>query len=229
VVFSATPIPGNERSVNETIDRLYHIGCDVITARDAPIHASGHGYAEELKMMLNLTRPRYFMPVHGDFRRMLVHSRLAEAVGMPSESIFRAENGTPLEIDGTGARLGAREQAGMIFVDGVDIGDVADVALRDRRMLSADGIFIIVATVSEQDGSSVVPPEVLARGVPFLEGNGQFVDELREAVEDSLDRAAEQRIIEIDVLESFLHDDLATFIYDRLRRRPMVLPVVVEV
>jgi ribonuclease J len=229
VVFSATPIPGNERAVNETIDRLYHIGCDVITARDAPIHASGHGYAEEVKMMLNLTRPRYVMPVHGDFKRMLIHSQLAQAVGVPAENIFRSENGTPLEIDATGARWGTPETAGMIFVDGVDIGDVADVALRDRRMLSADGIFIIVATVSEQDGSSVVPPEVLARGVPFLEDGGGFVDELREAVEDSLDRAAEQRITETDVLESFLHDDLAAFIYDRLRRRPMVLPVVVEV
>jgi ribonuclease J len=117
----------------------------------------------------------------------------------------------------------------MVFVDGVDIGDVADVALRDRRMLSADGIFIIVATISEQDGSSVVAPEVLARGVPFLESNSAFVDELREAVEDSLDRAAEQRITEIEVLEGMLHDDLAQFVYQRLRRRPMVLPVVVEV
>jgi ribonuclease J len=229
VVFSATPIPGNERAVNETIDRLYHIGCKVVTARDAPIHASGHGYAEEVKMMINLTRPKYVMPVHGDFKRMLIHGELAQAVGVPAGHIFRTENGTPLEIDADGARLGEKVQAGMIFVDGVDIGDVADVALRDRRMLSADGIFIIVATVSEQDGSSVVPPEVLARGVPFLEGNNTFIDELREAVEDSLDRAAEERITEIDVLESFLHDDLATFIYDRLRRRPMVLPVVVEV
>ena len=156
VVFSATPIPGNERAVNETIDRLYHIGCDVVTARDAPIHASGHGYAEELKMMLNLTHPRYVMPVHGDYKRMLLHGRLAEAVGVPPENIFRTENGTPLEIDAQGARYGDRQTAGLVFVDGVDIGDVADVALRDRRMLSADGIFIIVATVSEQDGSSVV-------------------------------------------------------------------------
>jgi ribonuclease J len=229
VVFSATPIPGNERAVNETIDRLYHIGCEVVTARDAPIHASGHGYAEEVKMMINLTRPRYVMPVHGDFKRMLIHSDLAQAVGVPASNIFRTENGTPLEIDADGARLGQQVTAGMVFVDGVDIGDVADVALRDRRMLSADGIFIVVATVSEQDGSSVVPPEVLARGVPFLEGNSAFIDELREAVEDSLDRAAEERITEIDVLESFLHDDLATFIYERLKRRPMVLPVVVEV
>ena len=117
----------------------------------------------------------------------------------------------------------------MVFVDGVDIGDVADVALRDRRMLSADGIFIIVATVSEQDGSSVVPPEVIARGVPFLEGDRAFVDELREAVEDSLDRAAEQHVTEVELLESMLHDDLADFIYGRLKRRPMVLPVIVEV
>jgi ribonuclease J len=229
VVFSATPIPGNERAVNETIDRLYHVGCDVVTARDEAIHASGHGYQEELKMMLNLTRPRYVMPVHGDYKRMLLHGQLAQAVGVPESHIFRTENGMPLEIDGSGARLGDKETSGMVFVDGVDIGDVADVAMRDRRMLSADGIFIIVATVSEQDGSSVVPPEVLARGVPFLDSESAFLDELREAVEDSLDRAAEQRITEVDVMESFLHDDLAQFIYQRLKRRPMLLPVIVEV
>jgi ribonuclease J len=229
VVFSATPIPGNERAVNDTIDRLYHVGADVVTTRDAPIHASGHGFAEEIKMMLNLTHPRYVMPVHGDFKRLMLHGQLAEAVGVAPERIFRTENGRPLEIDERGARFGEREQSGMIFVDGVDIGDVTDVALRDRRMLSADGIFIIVATVSEQDGSSVVPPEVLARGVPFLDGNSEFVEELRDAVEDSLDRAAEQRVTEVQQLESMLHDDLAAFIYERIKRRPMVLPVIVEV
>jgi ribonuclease J len=229
VVFSATPIPGNERAVNDTIDRLYHVGAEVVTTRDAPIHASGHGHAEEIKLMLNLTHPRYVMPVHGDYKRQMLHGQLAEAVGVPKEDIFLVENGQPLEIDERGARFGEREQSGMIFVDGVDIGDVTDVALRDRRMLSADGIFIIVATVSEADGSSVVPPEVLARGVPFLEGNAEFVEELREAVEDSLDRAAEQRVTEVQQLESMLHDDLAGFIYERLRRRPMVLPVIVEV
>ena len=227
IVFSATPIPGNERAVNETIDRLYHIGCQVITPREEPIHASGHGYAEELKLMLNLTRPRYVLPVHGDHKRLRLHSQLAEDVGIAAENIFQGENGLPLEIDASGARWGERETAGMVFVDGVDIGDVADVALRDRRMLSADGIFIIVATISEQDGSSVVAPEVLARGVPFLTENGTFIDELREAVEDSLDRAAAEHITEIEVLETMLHDDLAGFIYDKLKRRPMVLPVVV--
>ena len=229
VVFSATPIPGNERAVNDTIDRLYQVGCNVVTTRDAQIHASGHGYQEEIKLMLNLTQPRYVMPFHGDYKRILLHAQLAEAVGVPEENIFRGENGLPLEIDARGARWGGKERAGMTFVDGVDIGDVADAALRDRKMLSGDGIFIIVATVSEQDGSSVVAPEVLARGVPFLDDSGTVVEEVRTAVEDSLDRAAEQRVTDNEVLTTMLHDDLAKFIYDRLKRRPMVLPVVVEV
>jgi ribonuclease J len=229
VLFSATPIPGNERAVNETVDRLYHIGCTVITTRDAPIHASGHGYAEELKLMLNLVRPRYVMPFHGDHKRIHLHGRLAESVGIDGARIFKAENGLPLEVDGAGARLGAKERSGMIFVDGVDIGDVADVALRDRRMLSADGIFVVVATISEQDGSSVAAPEVIFRGVPFPDEAEQLLDDIRATVDASLERAAREEIREIDLLQTILHDDLAALVYDRLRRRPMVLPVVVEV
>jgi ribonuclease J len=229
VVFSATPIPGNERAVNETVDRLYHIGCTVITPRDAPIHASGHGYAEELKLMLNLVRPRYVMPVHGDHKRIQLHSDLADAVGIDPDAVFAGENGLPLEIDNRGARFGEPEQAGMIFVDGVDIGDPADVALRDRRMLSADGIFIVVATISEQTGESVVPPEVIFRGVPFIEQADGLVEDIRVEVERSLAHAAQQGVREIDLVQQELHDDLASFVYDRLRRRPMVLPVVVEV
>jgi ribonuclease J len=229
VIFSATPIPGNERAVNETIDRIYRLGASVITPSDVPVHASGHGYAEELKLMLNLTRPRFVLPVHGDHRRLRLHSELAEAVGVAPEAIFRGENGLPLEIDAKGARFGEREQAGMVFVDGVDVGDIEDVALRDRRMLSADGIFIVVATISEQDGRSVVPPEIIFRGVPFLDERDGFVGELREAVDASLARSAEEEIREIDLLQDHLHDDVAEFVYERLRRRPMVLPVVVEV
>src|SRR5579875_4124297 len=229
VVFSATPIPGNERAVNETIDRLYHIGCDVITPREAPIHASGHGYAEELKLMLNLVRPRYVMPIHGDHKRIRLHAELAEAVGIDSERIFESENGLPLDITERGASFSTPVQSGMIFVDGVNIGDPADVALRDRRMLSDDGIFIVVATISEQTGESVVEPEVIFRGVPFVEQADGLVAEIRRAVEDSLRRAVADGVREIDLLQQELHDDLAAFVYDRLRRRPMVLPVVVEV
>ncbi len=229
VIFSATPIPGNERAVNETIDRIYRLGANVITAADEPVHASGHGYAEELKLMLNLTKPEYVLPVHGDHRRLRLHSELAEAVGVPPKSIFRGENGLPLEIDASGASFGEREQAGMIFVDGVDVGDIEDVALRDRRMLSADGIFIVVATISEQDGRSVATPEIIFRGVPFLDESDGFVDELRDAVDDSLSRSAKEEVREIDLLQDHLHDDVAEFVYERLRRRPMILPVVVEV
>jgi ribonuclease J len=229
VVFSATPIPGNERAVNETVDRLYQIGCDVLTARDAPIHASGHGYAEEVKLMLNLVRPRYVMPFHGDFKRIRLHSQLAEAVGIDGANIFKAQNGLPLEVSESGARFGEREHSGRLFVDGMEIGDPADVALRDRRMLSADGIFVVVATISEQDGSSVAEPEVILRGVPFPEEAEALLDEIRECVERSLAKAAQEEIREVDLLQQTLHDDLAAFVYDKLKRRPMVLPVVVEV
>ncbi len=229
VVFSATPIPGNERAVGETVDRLFQIGCEVVTTREAPIHASGHGYQEELKLMLNLLRPRYVLPVHGDHKRMRLHAELADAVGIDPGDVFQGANGLPLEIDSRGASFGDSVPSGMIFVDGVDIGDPADVALRDRRMLSADGIFIVVATISEQTGESVAPPEVIFRGVPFIEQAGGLVEEIRAEVERSLATAAGDGVREIDLLQQELHDDLAAFVYERLRRRPMVLPVVVEI
>ncbi len=229
VVFSATPIPGNERAVNETIDRLYHIGCEVVTTRDAPVHASGHGYAEEIKLMLNLVKPRYVMPFHGDYKRLRLHAQLAEAVGVAPEDIFQGENGLPLDIDERRARFGKPEPSGMIFVDGVEIGDMADVALRDRRMLSADGIFIVVVTIAEQDGRSVADPEVIFRGVPFLDQADELLEEIRVTIDATLRRAAKEEIHEVDLLQQLLHDDLAKLVYDRLKRRPMVLPVVVEV
>ena len=231
VIFSATPIPGNERSVNETVDRIFEIGAQVVTAADAPIHASGHGWQEELKLMLNLTKPRFVMPAHGDHRRLRLHAELAEAVGVPAERIFRGRNGVALEIDERGAQLVERTEAGMIFVDGIDIGDPDDVALRDRRALSADGVFIVVATVSAEDGSSVADPELIFRGVPFLEdaGNEELLEEIRDVVAGSLADAARDGVREPVLLQEDLHDDVAAFVYDRLRRRPMILPVVVEV
>jgi ribonuclease J len=229
VIFSATPVPGNERSVNETIDRIFEIGAEVITAADAPIHASGHGWQEELKLMLNLTRPRYVMPFHGDHKRLRLHARLAESVGVDPERIFRARNGLALRIDGDGASLSQEVPAGMIFVDGVDIGDPDDVALRDRRALSADGVFIVVATISSNDGSQVAPPEIIFRGVPFVDEADGLVTELRDVASDSLADAARHEERETTLVQQDLHDDIAAFVYERLRRRPMILPVIVEV
>jgi ribonuclease J len=229
VVFSATPVPGNERAVNETIDRIYEIGATVITAKDAPIHASGHGWQEEIKLMLNLTKPRYVMPVHGDYKRLRLHSELAEAVGIESERIFQGRNGLPLEVDGSGAGFGEDIHAGVIYVDGVNIGEPDDAALRDRREISADGIFIVVATISSDDGTIVADPEVIFRGVAFLEEADALVEDLKDLVEDQLDEAAKAGHRENHLVEEDLHEAIGKFVWQRLRRRPMVLPVVIEV
>ncbi len=229
VVFSATPVPGNERAVNETIDRIYEIGATVITAKDAPIHASGHGWQEELKLMINLTKPRYVMPVHGDFKRLRLHAELASAVGIEQANIFQGRNGLPLEVDGSGAGFGEDIHAGVMYVDGVNIGDPDDAALRDRRDISADGIFIVVATISSDDGSVVADPEVIFRGVAFLEEANDLVEDVSDLVEDTLEAAAKAGNREVHLIQEDLHDAVGKFVFQKLRRKPMVLPVVVEV
>ncbi len=229
VIFSATPVPGNERAVNETIDRIYEIGAKVITAKDAPIHASGHGSREELKLMLNLTKPRYVMPVHGDFQRIRLHAELAEMVGIEEENIFKGRNGLPLEIDDSGARFGEDLHVGTMYVDGVNIGDPEDAALRDRREISADGIFIVVVTLSGDDGSIVADPEVILRGVAFLDDADGILEDLKDLVEDSLEDAADTGTREPDLIQEDLHDAVGKFVWQRLRRRPMILPVVIQV
>jgi ribonuclease J len=229
VVFSATPVPGNERAVNETIDRIHEIGASVVTAKDAPIHASGHGWQEELKLMLNLTKPRYVLPIHGDHQRLRLHASLAHAVGIDPECVFQGRNGLPLEIDGDGARFGEDVHAGVIFVDGVNVGEPDDVALRDRREISADGIFIVVATISSEDGAIVADPEVLFRGVAFLDEADALVDELKDTIEDSLEDAAAAGTRELHLVQEDLHDAVAGLVYEKLHRRPMIIPVVVEV
>jgi len=229
VVFSATPVPGNERAVNETIDRIYEIGASVVTAKDAPIHASGHGWQEELKLMLNLTRPRYVMPVHGDYQRLRLHSQLAHSVGIDPENVFQGRNGLPLEVGPDGAAFGKEVHAGVVYVDGVNVGEPDDVALRDRREISADGIFIVVATVSSEDGSVVADPEVIVRGVPLPDDGEDWVEELRDVAEDSLEDAAEAGTRELHLIQEDLHDAIAKLVYKKLRSRPMILPVVVEV
>ena len=229
IVFSATPIPGNERAINDTIDRLFQLGCHVVTARDAAIHTSGHGHREELKLMLNLVRPRYLMPVHGDHKRIRLHAEMAEAVGIPPERCFRGDNGLPLDLDDDGARFGDRVPSGMTFVDGIELGDPTESALRDRRSISGDGVMFVVATVSADEGKTLADHEILLRGVPLPENESEFDGAMREAMETTLDRAADEDVHAPDMIQQMLHDDLAELVYKRLRRRPMIVPVVVEV
>ncbi|MGE4427327.1 MAG: ribonuclease J, partial [Solirubrobacteraceae bacterium] len=229
VVFSATPIPGNERAVNETVDMLYQAGAQVITHKDAPIHASGHGYQEEMKMMLNLTKPKYVMPMHGDFQRLQQHKRLAVGLGIPEANVFCAENGLPVEIDQRGARFGKPVGGGVLYVDGVEIGAPADAALRDRRSLSEDGLFVVVATIGDDDGKTVTDPELLFRGVPFKHDDEKLLEALRDQVDASVERAAADDIHDLDEIQRIIHDDIAQLVWQRLKRRPMVMPVVVAV
>jgi ribonuclease J len=229
VVFSATPVPGNERAVNETIDRIYEIGATVITAKDAPIHASGHGWQEELKLMLNLTKPQFVLPVHGDHKRLRLHAELAEAVGIERERVFQGRNGLPLEVDENGARFGEDIHAGVIYVDGVNIGEPDDAALRDRREISADGIFIVVSTISADDGTIVADPEVILRGVAFVETADTVIEDLKDLIEDQLEAAAGAGNRETHLIEEDLHEAIGKFAWQHLKRRPMVLPVVIEV
>ncbi|MBA2521859.1 MAG: ribonuclease J [Solirubrobacterales bacterium] len=231
VVFSATPVPGNERSVNETIDRIFEIGARVITAADAPIHASGHGYQEDMKLMLNLTRPRFVMPMHGDYKRLRLHAGLAESIGIEPERIFQSRNGIPLEIDDRGARLGKDVGAGMIFVDGLELGEPDDAALRDRQTLSADGLVIVAVTVSFEDSEVAADPEIAFRGVPFRddEDSDRLLEELADVVEDALEAQLKGKAREPALIRQEVHDVVAALVFKRLKRRPMVLPVVVEV
>ncbi|MBK5233178.1 MAG: ribonuclease J [Thermoleophilia bacterium] len=229
VVFSASPVPGNERAVNETIDRIYEIGASVVTAKSAPIHASGHGFREEIKLMLNLTQPKYVMPVHGDFQRIRLHAELAESVGVPPENIFRGRNGLPLEIGADGASFGEEVESGVIYVDGVELADPNDASLRDRRTISGDGIVIVISTIATDNGDVVADPEVILRGVGALDNEVEFTDDLKDLVEDALEKKAKAKVRDIELIQEDLHDELAKSIYKKLKKRPMVVPVVIEV
>jgi ribonuclease J len=226
VIISAKPVPGNELRVHDSINQLAKAGAEVLHQEIAPVHVSGHGYAEELRTMLGLIRPKAMMPVHGEFRMLAAHARLAQDSGVPVGSIVLTENGSLVELGPSGARVVDRVDTGVTFVDGLGVGDVQDVALRDRRTLSEDGVLIIVATVGGSNGVPTSRPEVIARG---LSEEGPLLDEMQGEADRILRELGEQRITEIKLLQEHLHDAIAQLIYDRTGRRPMILPVIVEV
>jgi len=225
VIISAKPVPGNELRVHDAINRLARSGAEVLHQENAPVHVSGHACREELRLLLALVRPKAVMPIHGEFRMLEAHAQLAREAGVPASGIVLAENGTVVGLDADGARIVDKIDAGMTFVDGLGVGDIHDVALRDRRRLAEDGVLIVVATVGE-DGAAP-PPELIARG--FGEGAEPLLDELREEAAEVFTELVEDDITEIKLLQEHLHDALAQLVYDRTGRRPMILPVVVEV
>jgi ribonuclease J len=228
VIISAKPIPGNELRVHDAINRLAKMGAEVLHEDNAPVHVSGHGKAEELRTIIGLVRPKAVMPVHGEFRMLAAHAQLAREGGVPEDRIVLAENGSVVELRDGEARIVGEVEAGMTFVDGLGVGDVHDVALRDRRKLAEDGILIVVATLAAQDGGGLTaPPELIARG--FGEQAEPLLDELREEADRVLRELLADDVTEIKLLQEHLHDALGGIVYDRTRRRPMVLPVIVEV
>jgi ribonuclease J len=229
VIISAKPIPGNELRVHDAINRLAKMGAEVLHEDNAPVHVSGHGKAEELRTIIGLVRPRAVMPVHGEFRMLAAHAQLAREGGISEENIILAENGSVVELSEHGARIVDQVAAGMTFVDGLGVGDVKDVALRDRRRLSEDGVLIVVATLAGSNGRGALtaPPELIARG--FGEGADPLLDELRAEAQRVLEELLAEDVTEIKLLQEHVHDALGGVVYDRTRRRPMILPVLVEV
>ncbi len=225
VIISAKPVPGNELRVHDSINQLAKAGAEVLHEEIAPVHVSGHACQEELRTMLSLLRPRYVMPIHGEYRMLAAHAKLAREAGVPDERIILAENGSVVELARGGARLVDRVDAGVTFVDGLRVGDVQDVALRDRRRLADDGVLIVVTTMGS-NGGEIAPPELIARG--FADSD-ELLDELRDEADRVVRELASEHATEIKLLQEHIHDAVGQIVYDRTRRRPMILPVVIEV
>jgi ribonuclease J len=228
VILSANPIPGNEELVHRTVNNLYRHGARVFASSRQKVHASGHASREELKLLMTLTRPKYFVPVHGEYRHLAIHSELARTVGIPPENVLPIDNGTLVEVSADGiARTGSRAPAGYVYVDGLSIDEAGDVVLRDRRLLASDGVVIVVLTVERSTGAVVAGPDVVSRG--FIEdiGDDTLFEEAREHILKAVSKLEPDA--EWTVWQSAIHDQLGRFFYQRTRRRPMILPVVTEI
>lgn len=229
VIISASPIPGNEKSVARTIDHLFKLGANVIYESINGVHVSGHASQEELKLMLNMVRPQYFLPVHGEYRMLVKHTQLAEQLGIPKDNIFLAENGSIIEFTRHGASIAGKVTAGKILIDGLGIGDVGNIVLRDRKQLSQDGILIVVMTISRSTGAIVAGPDVVTRGFVYVRESETMLDEAKEKVRQTMARLRESRVTEWAVLKGQVRDTLSKHFYEKTRRRPMILPIIQEI
>ncbi|MBH5316581.1 ribonuclease J [Paenibacillus sp. GSMTC-2017] len=231
VIIAATPIPGNERYVGRTVDELFRLGAHVIYGPGSVsgVHVSGHGSQEELKLMLNLIKPKYFIPVHGEYRMLRQHAKLGEAIGMPRENIFVIENGDTVEIQDGNARKGSKVQAGNVLIDGLGVGDVGNIVLRDRKLLSQDGILVVVVTLSKQDGTILSGPDIISRGFVYVRESEGLLDEANRIVTSTLNRLMNDKVNEWASLKTNVKDALGRFLYEQTRRRPMILPIIMEV
>ncbi|XOQ24840.1 MAG: Ribonuclease J [Mitsuokella multacida] len=229
VIISATPIPGNEKLVSKTIDNLMKLGANVIYGRNQGIHVSGHASREELKLMHNLVRPKFFIPVHGEYHHLVQHARLARELGMPKENIFISENGQILEFTRDKGQVAGKVTAGMVMVDGLGVGDVGNIVLRDRRQLSQDGILIVVVTMNKQTHRVVAGPDIVSRGFVYVRESEALMDEATARVRQALERCEDEKVKEWAAIKSNVRDALGRYLFEKTRRRPMILPIIMEI
>ena len=229
VIISASPIPGNEKSVGRIINQLFKEGANVIYEPHLGIHTSGHAKQEELKLLLNLCKPKYFIPIHGEYRMLMKHAELAEATGIPKENIVIAELGIPVEFDKDGIHIRDRVVSGQVFVDGLGVGDVGNIVLRDRRQLSTDGILIVVVTMNKQQGRVVAGPDIVSRGFVYVRESEELIEEARDKVREALSVCEEQNITDWGALKSAIRDSLYRYLWEKTKRRPMILPIIMEI
>lgn len=230
IVLSATPIPGNEKAVSTVINELFKIGASVIYKSLMDVHVSGHACQEELKMILALTKPKFFIPVHGEHRHLVLHKELAERMGMPSKNIFVLGNGSVLEMDKETAAVSGNVTAGKILVDGLGVGDVGNIVLRDRKHLSQDGLIIVVVTISHEDGKMVSRPDVISRGFVYVREAERLIDGVKDITEEAMERClVSGRSVDWAVLKSSLKNSVARYIYEQTKRNPMILPIIEEI
>jgi ribonuclease J len=227
VIISARPIPGNERLVHQTINNLYRNGARVFYSDTDHVHVSGHGHRDELRQMLDLVRPHYFIPVHGEYRQLVHHAELAQQAGIPPENVFIVEDGQTVEVDARGARLGDKITAGFVYVDGIGIGDVMQVVLRDRRRLSQDGILVVTVAVDRDTGSVRAGPELVSRGFMEEDLSADLLADARQAALQGIQRMSGSRP-ELQLLQESVHDSVLKLIHKRTKRRPMIIPVITE-
>ncbi|WP_296970582.1 ribonuclease J [Tepidanaerobacter sp. EBM-38] len=229
VLISASPIPGNEKFIARTIDHLFKKGANVIYEAISGVHVSGHASQEELKLMLNLVRPKFFIPVHGEYRHLVHHSHLAMEVGIPSENIFIVENGRILEFTKDSCRMAGRVTAGKVLVDGLGVGDVGNIVLRDRKQLSQDGILIVVVAIDKETGEVVSGPDIISRGFVYVRESEELMEQAREKVKQALRKCQEENISEWSTIKSQVREHLGKLLFEQTRRRPMILPIIMEV
>ncbi|WP_214892019.1 ribonuclease J [Exiguobacterium sp. H66] len=227
VVVAASPIPGNEKSVSKTIDLLFRAGANVIY-NQRKVHVSGHGHAEDLKLMLNLIKPKFFIPIHGEFRMQKAHSRLAQTVGVNANNIFIIENGDVIEFEKRKARMSRKVNAGNVLIDGIGVGDVGNIVLRDRRLLSQDGVVLCVITISRKNKTIVSGPEIISRGFVYMRESEDMINEANRIVAKQLQGKLTGEL-DWTEMKSLIRDKLSSYLYEQTKRRPMILPIIMEI